>query len=386
MMGGFAYPRGMAGTMRVQNVINSLKVYDDIAIRVIVLRQSTEENILSGVHEGTPYETIMGDCFRVQMFIKLPLFYYKTVSALKKAFRKDHRNIIYFYGPLLFDSVVPLSYARRLGYKIVFDVIEDYDLSQSVSVSLYQSVRYNFVTRLSKLIKYLASGIIAITSHLEKKYRTLTQGNMPIHYLPISVNVDHFPPQPEKKHSTISLFYAGSFGKKDGLSVLLDAFDTVAGRRGNVHLILTGRGDREAMKVFLDRVDKSPNKDRIEFKGYLDEEDYYSLLNTVDIPCMTRVNIDYAHAGFPFKLGEFLATGKPVVASRVSDVERFLVHKQNAMLVQSGSSEEVAAAVEFLIDNQESASAIGKRGREVARTFFDYNQQGKELLAFLQSL
>ena len=69
----------------------------------------------------------------------------------------------------------------------------------------------------------------------------------------------------------------------------------------------------------------------------MDEKDYYSLLNNADIPCMTRVDLAFANAGFPFKLGEYLAAGKPVIASRVSDVDRFLVNGQNAMLVNPGS-------------------------------------------------
>ena len=331
------------------------------------------------MHEGTPYETVMGDLLRAKMFVALPILYYRTIAALKRAFRPDHKNVIYFYGPLFLESVVPLSYAQRLGYKIVFDIIEDYGLAKEVSRSFYQYVRSNLASRLSSRIKDLSAGIIVISSYLEEKCRKLTQGKVPVHYMPISVDMDCFPEKPNRMNSTVSLFYAGSFGKKDGLPVLLDAFDRLAGRYENVRLVLTGRGDREAMKEFFARMEISPNKDRIEFKGYLDEKDYYSLLNDADIPCMTRVDLAFAHAGFPFKLGEFLATGKPVIASRVSDVDRFLVHGHNAMLVQAGSSTEICEAAEFLIDNPESAAAIGVRGREVAKSFFDYKQQGKAL-------
>lgn len=385
-MGTFTYPRGMAGTKRIQNVINALKQYPEISTRVILQRQSTEHNILSGMHEGTPYETVMGDLLRAKMFVALPLLYCRTIAALKRAFRPDHKNMIYYYGPLFLESVVPLSYAQRLGYKIVFDVIEDHGLAKGVSRSFYQYVRSTLANRLSLRIKDLSSGIIAISLYLGEKCRELTQGKVPVHYLPISVDMDCFPEKPSRMNPTVSLFYAGSFSKKDGLPVLLDAFDSLAERYENVRLVLTGRGDREAMKEFSARMEQSPHKDRIEFKGYLDEKDYYSLLNDADIPCMTRVDLAFAHAGFPFKLGEFLATGKPVIASRVSDVDRFLIHGHNAMLVRAGSSTEICEAAEFLIDNPESAAAIGARGREVARSFFDYKQQGKALREFLESL
>ena len=101
---------------------------------------------------------------------------------------------------------------------------------------------------------------------------------------------------------------------------------------------------------------------------------------------MTRIDLDYAHAGFPFKLGEYLASGRPVIASRVSDVDRFLADRSNAVLVRPGDSGELAEAIEYLLDNPEAASSIGQRGREVAVSLFDYKSQGQALLSFLRNM
>jgi glycosyltransferase involved in cell wall biosynthesis len=386
LMGGFTYPRGMAGTKRIQNVIDALKQYPGIETRVILQRQSTKHNVLSGVHEGTPYETVMGDLLRVRMLLALPLLYCRTIAALKRAFKPDSKNVIYFYGPLFLESVVPLSYATRLGYRIVFDVNEDHGLAKEVSGSCYLRVRSKLANLISSRIKDLSSGIVVISSYLEEKCRVLTEEKVPIHYLPISVNMDDFPEKPSRAGTAVSLFYAGSFNRKDGLPVLFDAFDGLAGKYEKLRLVLTGRGDGEAMREFFARKEQSPFRDRIEFKGYLDDSEFYRLLNEMDIPCMTRADLAFAHAGFPFKLGEFLATGKPVIASRVSDVDRFLRNGHDAMLVQPGSSAQLSDAIEFLINNPESAGAIGLRGREVARSHFDHLQQGKALSAFLGAI
>jgi len=85
-MGGFTYPRGMAGTKRIQNAINALKEYPEIATRVILQRQSSENNILSGVHEGTPYETVMGDLLRARMFVALPFTLLQNNCCIEKGF------------------------------------------------------------------------------------------------------------------------------------------------------------------------------------------------------------------------------------------------------------------------------------------------------------
>lgn len=300
--------------------------------------------------------------------------------------RADQKNILYLYGPLLHENVVPLSYARSIGYKIVIDIIEDFDLVKDIANSYYPCIKYYFMTRFSSRVKKLSAGIIVISSHLERKYQTLTQGTVPVHYMSISVDMDRFPAKPAKMASIVTLLYAGTFGIKDGLPVLLDAFDWLAERYGNIRLVLTGKGDRESMNRFFARLEQSPHKDRIDYKGYLDEKEYYSIVNDADIPCMTRVDHAFAHAGFPFKLGEFLATGKPVIATRVSDVDRLLQHGHNAMLVQPGSSAEICEAAEFLINNPETASAIGARGREAAESFFNYKHQGRSLITFLENI
>lgn len=384
--GGFTYPYGMASTKRIQNIINALKGVSDVSVRVIILRQRMDKNDLSGVHEGTPYEIIMGDLFKLRMFLLLPMLYYKTIAALKRARKPRHENIIYFYGPIFIDSVLPLYVARMLGYKIVFDVIEDFGLARDVTRTIYRYVRSRILNWFSLRIKNLASGIVVISSYLQRQSIQLTQNKIPIHYMPISVDMDLFPEHAGEEKIIKTLFYAGSFSKKDGVPILLDAFDKLSEGRDDVRLVLTGRGDKEAMEEFFARIEMSPYKERIEYKGYLNEEEYNSLLISSDVLCMTRVDLAFAQAGFPFKLGEYLATGKPVIASMVSDVESFLENKTSAMLVTPGSSKDVCEAAEFLLNEREAAGKIGKRGREVAISFFDNKRQGKELLTFLESM
>ncbi len=384
-MGNFSYPAGMAATKRIQNIIKSLSGFPEKkAIQVILQRQSSKENLLSGIHEGIPYKTITSDLFRMKMFFMLPFLYYKTVAALKTAFRHDCKNIIYYYGPIFFDSIVPLFYAKKLGYKIVFDVNEDFNLATGLSHSLYSHVKLHFLKLFSIITFKISSGFVAISSYLEDICKSRANGKIPVHYMPISVDMDLFPRVSVETKPSICLFYAGSFAVKDGLPILLDAFEVLAAKHTNVSLFLSGRGGGADMDNFYSRLEISPYKNRIHYKGYLAEKNYYSLLNSMDILCMTRLNTAFSNAGFPFKLGEYLATGNPVIASRVSDVERFLSDKKNAILVQPGSIREICDAIDWIIDNPELVKSMGAKGRKVAENFFDYKLQGKTLIEFLK--
>jgi len=320
------------------------------------------------------------------MALLFPLFYLKARHAIKRAFRSDYNNIIYNYGPPDLFNVRILYYAQRLGYKILFDIVEDYDTALDISNSLSHRMKTIGINYLNHHIEHLASGIIIISSRLQKKYENISRDKIPLHYCAISVDFDRYPSNVKYFSNPPTLFYSGSFGKKDGVHVLLEAFDKLAAKHAAIRIVLTGRGSDEALNPVLTRIKASPYKDRIEYKGYLDDDAYYAALNAADIPCMTRINIKYAQAGFPFKLGEFLATGKPVIASRVSDVECMLENRREAMLVEPGDSDGIVAAAEYLIGNPDQAAAIGMKGRAKAKILFDHRKQGQALLTFLRRL
>jgi len=385
-MGHFTYPYGMAGTKRIQHAIDALKNEQDVFVRVVVLRQLNCDSC-SGWHKDVTYYIVMGALSRFKLLFLFPVLFFKAYCYLRQCKRNDCKNIIYHYGPVTLENLVPLYLARHLGYRIIFDIVEDYDVADIVSQSFWHAIRIGGIKKLRPRMRDIASGFIVISSHLDKKYQVFTEGKVPIHYRPISIDMAWFLAKSSSQmNNTVTLFYAGSFGQKDGLIELLDAFDNLAAKRDTVHLVLSGCGNNEAMKKFFARVEASPFKDRIEYKGYLDDDDYYDLLNLSDIHCMIRIDVAYAHAGFPFKLGEYLASGKPVIATRVSDVERFLVNKESAMLVEPGDKEGIVNAAEYLIDNPTAASRIGQRGRNVAFSHFDHITQGKFLLSFMKKL
>lgn len=381
-LGGFPYPHGMAGTKRNQHAIDALKAYEEFLIRVLILRQSSKDNPPTGMHQGIHYATVMPDLFRSGFFLKYFWFQIKVKRAINKVFVPDAKNILHVYGPPMLDNITAIMRARKLGFKVIFDIVEDDATAANICPTLWHKVN-NWVARaLTNKISNLADGIIVISSHLESKFKQLLNSRIPLLVRSISVDLDKFQSKSRYHDHAIRLFYSGSYGIKDGVEYLIKAFDIVAAKYDQVRLVLTGKGDDYRMASVMALIDESPYRNRIDVKGYLSDDDYYVEVASCDILCMTRVNIAFAHAGFPFKLGEFLATGKPVIASRVSDVEQLLDHGDSAMLVEPCNVVQIADAVEYLIENPEKAAAIGIKGREKAKRFFDFRIQGQVLSNF----
>ncbi|HEY5535881.1 MAG TPA: glycosyltransferase, partial [Ignavibacteria bacterium] len=89
-----------------------------------------------------------------------------------------------------------------------------------------------------------------------------------------------------------------------------------------------------------------------------------------------------ANAGFPFKLGEYLATGNPVISTKASDVENYLT-KDDAYLIEFNSPQQICGALTEIVNNTEVARKIGLNGMKKYQKFFSPEINGKLLYNLL---
>jgi glycosyltransferase involved in cell wall biosynthesis len=70
--------------------------------------------------------------------------------------------------------------------------------------------------------------------------------------------------------------------------------------------------------------------------------------------------------GSPTKLFEYLAAGRPVVASRLGQIGRVVEHEATGLLFEPGDAEAFQAAVLRLVDHPEERRRMGERARKQA--------------------
>ncbi len=388
-MANIAYPRGMAGTRIVQNLIDYFRGQDDVHQTVLILRQSRvklAENKLCGCHKDVEYVTIGADIKPdITVLWKGLKYFIDGLKYLKANVRKQCKNIIYVYGYPTFDKVPLLMFAKALGCKVVFYIVEDADFMGSAPDILARLKRASAVF-FYKRIGSIGDAVMVISKHLYAKTAAIVKDKLPILLDPISVNFENFNYPGEEFHRPVRIFYGGTFGMKDGVENLIKAFEDVCAKHDDVELFLSGKGAKDRMDVILEQISNSPYKDKIKCTGYLDDDDFYKLLNSCDILCMTRVGSRYADTGFPFKLGEYLAAGKAVLASDVSDVTDYLENRVNAIVIKPDSVSDIADGILFLIQNPAQAKEMGARAKVTARENFDSTVSGKKVYDLLKEL
>lgn len=306
-------------------------------------------------------------------------------SFIRKSRVKTAKNILYFYDYPDVKSIMFVLYARLLGYKVIIDMIEDNDFFTQY-ISLVHRFRITSSRFFLRFTPRFTSAYIGISDHIVEKLKKLT-ADVPVHFVPVTVQMKWFAPSNGiSDDADIRIFYGGSFAAKDGLSVLIDAFDRASRSVDNIHLVLTGRGQQHDMDAILHQVGKLEHKKRVHFKGYLSTPDYYALMNTCHIFCMTRNRSAYANAGFPFKLGEFLACGKAIIATKVGDVQKYLVNGKNALLIEPESATELAESIVYFITHKEEGDRMGKEARHTAEENFDSEKLSEQLYAIFKQV
>lgn len=380
VMGNFLYPKGMAATQRLQLFIESL-VDDKIPVEVILLRQGSANKAdiqRRGVHKGVPYQTIGKDIgLSLSLLWTFPAFFIQGMKALKQA-RNIETSVLYLYDGFNVENIFFVLWAKILGYKIVVDIVENYEVLDE-ELHLLGRWKNNSILWLDRIQPRWVDGFVVISGELEKKYEKMGLGNTPMSLIPISA-------YPNKqvhamRNSPIRIIYAGSYAVKDGVGLLIDAFLELIKTQPDCRLFLMGKGRN---RVEFEK--KYEGHSHIEFVGYLDHDEFYQTLREADILCVPRTNSAFANTGFPFKLGEYLATGKPVVVSDTGDVGEYLQDRVHAMVVPPSDSKAIQKALTFLVENPEEAEKIGMAGATVCEANFHPEKNYQKLKRLLYKI
>ena len=87
----------------------------------------------------------------------------------------------------------------------------------------------------------------------------------------------------------------------------------------------------------------------------------------------------------PSKIPEFMAVGRPLILP-ATNVGLRLADGAEALLLQSGSSEEIAARIESVLADPALAARLGQAARAFAERTWVWERQGRKLMDFLAQL
>ena len=324
-------------------------------------------------------ENLSGVFFIIQkMYFKF-LDVFRILVVLFHEREKGQKNMLYFYAGrhLLIHRII---LAKLLGYKIVIDIVENPN-SLTYSKSIMQSIRTLYFLFLYRLIPLYTSGLTVVSNLLKTKVINDFKGRIPVFLLAVTFDPDDFKTDAQQ-YPYPTIFYGGSYGSNYDFNSLFQAFNKINSEFPQLRLCLSGK----IGSVMKEKITESiVNKENIIFLGFLDEKSYFKTICSMSILCMPRNNTIQANAGFPFKLAEYLASGKPVVTSRSSDVSDY-VNDDDAYIYEPGDSLKVESMFRTILNDYEAALKVGNNGKLKAQKYFDSHKIAEEFYNFMINL
>ena len=155
-----------------------------------------------------------------------------------------------------------------------------------------------------------------------------------------------------------------------GQLILVEAARLVLQQMPDARFIFVGEGtgSRKLGIRVHEAIERYGLQHRILMLGY--RWDIPDILAACDLVVIASLRTEAS----PIVLREALASGHPVVATRVGDVDEVIRHGEHGLIVSPGAQEEMAAAILELLRNRELAANCARNGLQLAREQFCFDR------------
>jgi len=176
--------------------------------------------------------------------------------------------------------------------------------------------------------------------------------------------------------------YAGHLYPWKGPDVLLAAIERLPGVRALIVGGLAGEPDLDRIRALADRV--APG--RVTCAGQVDPPRVAGLLRQADVLVLPntpgRASAAYTS---PLKLFEYMASGRPIVASDLPALREVLRPDDNAVLVEAGNAGALAAGLARVLGDRALASRLAAQARADVQEY-TWDRRAMRIEALLEAV
>jgi glycosyltransferase involved in cell wall biosynthesis len=293
-----------------------------------------------------------------QIFLFLYLIYY--CSKLSPDVLYSRYSTLNFSSPLI-------SKIFRIPYVVEINGLVRDEMKMNNRPKLILKI-----TKLSEKLNYKhAKKIVAVTQGVKKGIINLY--NIPSDKIVVienGANTDLFKPINQKEarkelkfdHDVKYVCFIGNLAPWQGVEYLIQSTPAILKEIPNTKVLIIGDGIMK--KELMERAVKTGVSENFIFTGSVPYEEVPKYINASDVCVAPFIRARNERIGLsPLKIYEYSACGKPVVSSRIPNLE-FIEENNAGILVEPENPEELAKAIIKLLEDKKLGGEMGRNGRE----------------------
>lgn len=209
-----------------------------------------------------------------------------------------------------------------------------------------------------------ADFIICISEFHKDLFKKLGARDEQLHIVYCGLDLTHFKPRPRPPRGDRRprILSSGRLVEKKGFSHLIDACKILRDRGIDFECVIGGDGPLE--KPLREQIARLGLEDRVSMTGKpLKQEEIPDFMYSGDVYALACVwakdgDVD----GLPQMLMEAMACGLPSVSTRLVGIPDLVLDGKTGLLVEPGNAEQLADALQRLIEDQELARSLAEAG------------------------
>lgn len=191
----------------------------------------------------------------------------------------------------------------------------------------------------------------------------------------------------ERVQHTPTVLYLGGLERNRGSKVMIAAFAEVVAQMPAARLLIVGHFMPPDLEDEI-RADAAAHgiAHAITITGRVPFEQIGNYLRQASVGWVTWQAVPKNQKNIPTKLFEYMAFGLPVVSSDLPSTRLFIEPGVNGWLANAADPSAHATTLLQLLRNPDAAQAMGRAGRRLVETRYNWNMMGPKLLALYDQL
>lgn len=386
-LGESGFPLGLATIQRLTLMARAF--ISQGSKSTVICRKGVHDNSskvnfpTQGNYEGVDYLYTSKSIFKPKGFLKRNMQKVKGVlgeySALKTLKSTTGIDVIIISEMKVVHILRYWVFSRILKIPMVMNFVEMTSSMQHRSSPLRKL--NDFI--LDNYVIKMFEGALPISDKLVDYYEKISPQKLNLK-TPIICDFDKF--NVEKTKMEPYFLYCGSFKYKEVRDFVIEAYKLIAADETmKLYMIVSG-GSKAETEVLQAEVNKSLKTTPIKLFSNIPYSELIQLyVNAKALLIPLRPTVQDA-ARFPHKIGEYLASGNPVVTTDIGEIKNYFKHQETALIAETYDLEAFAHQMKFIVDNPHESEIIGKKGQEMGRSEFDYRMLGENLSKFVDEL
>ena len=272
---------------------------------------------------------------------------------------------------------------KRFGYKTLFEV------NGLPSVELkyhYPGIEPELLMKIKEqeLAALHLSDAIICPSHVTRDYlSSLGVDRKRVTVIPNGVNPSDFSPSnlPARESRVPVLLYIGTLADWQGLDVVVKSLPHIL-EKHPVQLRIVGRGRSRQRKLLAKQIRKLGVDEHVVVEPAVPHHEVPALVAESDI-CVAPLGLNdrnVTQGACPIKVLEYMAAGRPLLASNMPIVRELVREDVDALLFSPNDPEDLARQVLMLLDDLELSKRLAESASQRALTKFTWHESQKKLL------